>query len=156
VLTISVGYSGVVTAGLVAHWHLLQLRRGQESSGVIVRGLLAFGLLFTFVGTLLGGIWADQSWGRFWGWDPKENSALMIVLWAAILFHAKAAGLVKVRGFSIGAVLAIFTVLFAWLGINLLGVGLHSYGFTQGTLWGLIGYALAECAFLIWVLRKRA
>ena len=155
VLTISVGYGGVLAAGVVAHWHLMQLKRGNENSGDIVRGLLGFGLLFSFVGTLLGGVWADQSWGRFWGWDPKENGALMIVLWAAILFHAKASGLIRMRGLSVGAVLGISTVLFAWLGVNLLGVGLHSYGFTQGTLWGLGAYAIAEGSFLVWVTRKR-
>jgi ABC-type transport system involved in cytochrome c biogenesis permease subunit len=154
VLTITVGYAGVVAAGAAAHWHLLKLRKGARDGAGIVHGLLAFGLVFTFVGTLLGGIWADQSWGRFWGWDPKENGALMIALWAGILFHARASGQVGVRGFSVGAVLGIATVLFAWFGVNMLGVGLHSYGFTQGTLWGLGSYAVLEAGFLAWVLRS--
>ena len=154
VLTITVGYAGVVAAGAAAHWHLLKLRRGEPDGSEIVRGLMAFGLFFTFVGTLLGGVWADQSWGRFWGWDPKENGALMIALWAALLFHARACGQVGVRGFSVGSVLSIPTVLFAWFGVNLLGVGLHSYGFTQGTLWGLGTYAVLETVFLAWVLRR--
>lgn len=154
VLTITVGYAGVVAAGAAAHWHLLMLRRGEQDGSEIVRGLMAFGLFFTFVGTLLGGVWADQSWGRFWGWDPKENGALMIALWAAILFHARACGQVGVRGFSVGSVLSIPTVLFAWFGVNQLGVGLHSYGFTQGTLWGLGTYAVLETLFLAWVLRR--
>lgn len=154
VLTITVGYAGVVASGLAAHWHLVQLRRGRSDGAEVVRGLMAFGLFFTFVGTLLGGVWADQSWGRFWGWDPKENGALIIVLWAAALFHARKAGQIATRGFSVGAVLSISTVLFAWFGVNLLGVGLHSYGFTQGTFLGLAVYAVLQTLFLTWVLRR--
>lgn len=154
VLTITVGYAGVVASGLAAHWHLVQLRRGRNDGAEVVRGLMAFGLFFTFVGTLLGGVWADQSWGRFWGWDPKENGALIIVLWAAALFHARKAGQIANRGFSVGAVLSISTVLFAWFGVNLLGVGLHSYGFTEGTFLGLAAYAVLQGLFLAWVLRR--
>ena len=54
---------------------------------------------FSFIGTVLGGIWADQSWGRFWGWDPKENGALLIVIWNAMILHAKMSGLVKNKGY---------------------------------------------------------
>lgn len=154
VLTITVGYAGVVASGLAAHWHLVQLRRGRSDGAEVVRGLMAFGLFFTFVGTLLGGVWADQSWGRFWGWDPKENGALIIVLWAAALFHARKAGQIGVRGFSVGAVLSISSVLFAWFGVNLLGVGLHSYGFTEGTFLGLAAYAVLQGLFLAWALRR--
>lgn len=154
VLTITIGYGGVVAAGVAGHWHLLKSRDGSRDGSEIVRGLAAFGLLFTFVGTLLGGVWADQSWGRFWGWDPKENGALLIVLWVALMFHARSSGQIGTRGFSVGAVLSIATVLFAWFGVNLMGVGLHSYGFTEGTAWGLASYAVAEAVFLTWVLRK--
>ncbi len=153
VLTITIGYGGVVAAGLAAHWHLAGLRAGRSDGADVVRGMMAFGLFFTFVGTLLGGVWADQSWGRFWGWDPKENGALLIVLWVAALFHARASGMIGTRGFSIGSVLAISTVVFAWFGVNLLGVGLHSYGFTEGTLWGLGAFVLFEAAFLAWFAR---
>jgi len=153
VLTITIGYGGVVAGGLAAHWHLMGLRSGRREGGDVVRGLLAFGLFFTFVGTLLGGVWADQSWGRFWGWDPKENGALLIVLWVAALFHARSAGMIGTKGFSVGGVLSISTVVFAWFGVNLLGVGLHSYGFTEGTLWGLAAFALFEAAFLAWFAR---
>ena len=56
---------------------------------------MAFGLILSFIGTVLGGIWADQRWGRFWGWDPKENGALLIVLWCTTLYHARLAGWLK-------------------------------------------------------------
>ena len=66
-------------------------------------GVVCFATLFSFVGTVLGGIWADQSWGRFWGWDPKENGAVLIVLWCAIILHARWGGFIRQRGLMIMA-----------------------------------------------------
>src|SRR5574344_1894112 len=107
----------------------------------MVYGTLCFATLFSLIGTVTGGIWADQSWGRFWGWDPKENGALLIVLWVAGAFHARLSGMIGTRGFAAWTAGSISTVLFAWFGVNLLGVGLHSYGFTQGTFRGLAVWA---------------
>ena len=114
----------------------------------MIFGITAFGLIFSFIGTVLGGIWADQSWGRFWGWDPKENGALLIVLWCAILFHAKLAHWIDQLGFAIGSILGIIVVMLAWFGINLLGVGLHSYGFTSGIAKALFTYIGFELVFI--------
>lgn len=97
-----------------------------------VYGITCFSLFFSFLGTMLGGIWADESWGRFWGWDPKENGALMIVLWCAIMLHAKWGKLVEKRGLMILAIGGNIVTAWSWFGVNLLGVGLHSYGFTEG------------------------
>ena len=66
----------------------------------MIFGITCFSLFFSLVGTVLGGIWADQSWGRFWGWDAKENGALLIVIWNAIILHARWAGIAKIRGLS--------------------------------------------------------
>jgi ABC-type transport system involved in cytochrome c biogenesis permease subunit len=68
--------------------------------GRMMYGTLCFAIFFSFFGTVLGGLWADDSWGRFWGWDPKENGALMIVLWNALVLHARWDGMVKNRGLS--------------------------------------------------------
>jgi len=95
----------------------------------MVYGVVCFATLFSFVGTVLGGIWADQSWGRFWGWDPKENGALLIVLWNAIILHARWGGLVRDRGIMNLAVFGNVVTSFSWFGVNMLGIGLHSYGF---------------------------
>jgi cytochrome c-type biogenesis protein CcsB len=95
----------------------------------MVYGVVCFATLFSFVGTVLGGIWADQSWGRFWGWDPKENGALLIVLWNAIILHARWGGLVRDRGIMNLAVFGNIVTSFSWFGVNMLGIGLHSYGF---------------------------
>ena len=97
-------------------------------------GVLCFALFFSFVGTVLGGLWADDSWGRFWGWDPKENGALIIVLWNALVLHARWDGMIKGRGLAALTVLGLIVVGWSWFGTNELGVGLHSYGFTEGRL----------------------
>ena len=61
----------------------------------MIYGTICFAMFFSFVGTILGGIWADQSWGRFWGWDPKENGAVLIVLWNALILHARWSGIAR-------------------------------------------------------------
>jgi ABC-type transport system involved in cytochrome c biogenesis permease subunit len=155
VVTITMGYAGCMAAGLAGHVYLLQaIRRAEDDPGLrategAVYGLTAFGLIFSFLGTMLGGVWADQSWGRFWGWDPKENGALLIVLWCSILFHARVARMIGPRGFAVGAVLGVIVVLMAWIGINLLGVGLHSYGFTSGLARGLALSIVFEVLFVL-------
>jgi ABC-type transport system involved in cytochrome c biogenesis permease subunit len=157
VVCISIGYAGCCVAGLLGHIYLLQaLRRTPEDpvlqeTASAVYGALGFGMIFSFFGTMLGGVWADQSWGRFWGWDPKENGALVIVLWSAIVFHARLANLIGPRGFAAGCVLGVIGVLAAWLGVNLLGVGLHSYGFTSGLARGFFITCAVEVLFVVLV-----
>jgi ABC-type transport system involved in cytochrome c biogenesis permease subunit len=154
VVTITIGYAGCVAAGLAGHVYLLlALMRSTTAAKLksiarAVYGLLAFGLVFSFLGTMLGGVWADQSWGRFWGWDPKENGALLIVLWCAFLFHARIGNWIGDRGMAAGSVLGVIIVLMAWLGINLLGVGLHSYGFTSGLSLGFWTTVAVELLFV--------
>ena len=164
VVTISVGYAGCVIAGIIGHVFILNqlfypddpmFRRRTARS---LYAVLAFGLVFTFIGTVMGGIWADQSWGRFWGWDPKENGALLIILWCAILFHARLAGMIGQLGMAVGAVISIITVVLAWFGVNLLGVGMHSYGFTSGVARWLMAFVGAEVVFIavsVTLIRKK-
>ena len=95
----------------------------------MVYGIVCFATLFSFVGTVLGGIWADQSWGRFWGWDPKENGALIIVIWNAVVLHARWGGMIRERGLMVMAIVGNIVTSFSWFGVNMLGIGLHSYGF---------------------------
>ncbi len=104
----------------------------------MVYGSACFAILFMVIGTVLGGVWADQSWGRFWGWDPKENGALMIVLWLAILLHARLGGLIKDRGLMVMSVFSNIVTSFSWFGVNMLGIGLHSYGFMEKTFFRLM------------------
>jgi len=137
VICILFGYMGVFFAGVIAHIYLgakiLKLdKKGLKALYRVMLGVVAFGLIFSFLGTMLGGVWADQSWGRFWGWDPKENGALLIVIWCALSYHARLAGLIKDVGMAVMTAIGCVIVMAAWLGLNQLGVGLHSYGFTSG------------------------
>ena len=154
VLSITTGYAGVCVAGILGHVYILQtLARPKEkmlheTTYRNILGVLGFGLTMSFLGTNLGGIWADQSWGRFWGWDPKENGAMLIVLWCAIIFHAWIGKLIGPLGVAVASALGIIVVAWAWFGVNFLSVGLHSYGFTSGAATGLITYVVCEILFL--------
>ncbi len=138
VTTITIGYGTSLFAGVLGHVYLLQTIRTPfdkkylKTVNANVYGATLFALFFTLFGTILGGIWADQSWGRFWGWDPKENGALLIVMWQIMMLHLRITGFVKPMGFALGMILNNIVVILAWFGVNLLGVGLHSYGFATG------------------------
>ncbi len=115
----------------------------------MVYGIICFATLFSFVGTVLGGIWADQSWGRFWGWDPKENGALLIVLWNATILHARWGGLVRERGLMNLAVFGNIVTSWSWFGVNMLGIGLHSYGFTDAAFKWLMLFIGSQISLIL-------
>jgi ABC-type transport system involved in cytochrome c biogenesis permease subunit len=115
----------------------------------MVYGIVCFATLFSFVGTVLGGIWADQSWGRFWGWDPKENGALLIVLWNAIILHARWGKLVQERGLMNLAIFGNIITAFSWFGVNMLGIGLHSYGFMDAAFKWLMLFNVTQVALIL-------
>ena len=157
VITITVGYSGAFVAGILAHIYIFKgvftkslTKSTEKSITQMVYGIACFTLLFSFVGTVLGGIWADQSWGRFWGWDPKENGALLIVIWFAIILHARLGGYIQSRGLMLGAVFGNMVTSFSWFGVNMLGVGLHSYGFMERAFFWLILFMFSQ-ALVIWI-----
>ena len=114
----------------------------------MIYGTLCFSIFFSFIGTVLGGLWADDSWGRFWGWDPKENGALIIVLWNALVLHARWDGWVKDRGLAVLAIGGNIVTGWSWFGVNELGVGLHSYGFTEGVLFALGIFACSQLCMM--------
>lgn len=150
VTTVTLGYSATYIAGLLGiayiAWGLFFTTLSKEKHialGNMLYGVICFATLLSFVGTVLGGIWADQSWGRFWGWDPKENGAVLIVIWNALILHARWCGLVRQRGMAVLAVVGIMVTTWSWFGTNQLGVGLHNYGFNK---------TLAEGCMYTWVL----
>ena len=95
--------------------------------------MVAFTLLFSLIGTILGGIWAADSWGRFWGWDPKENGALLIVVWMLVILHARVGGYIREIGLHVCSVFGFMIIVFSWWHVNFLGIGLHNYGFTSAS-----------------------
>src|SRR4029077_14791684 len=120
-----------------------------KALGSALYGVVCFATLLSFVGTVLGGIWADQSWGRFWGWDPKENGALMIVVMNALILHARWGGMIKERGMSILAVAGNMITVWSWFGTNQLSVGLHNYGFNTTLALGCRYYWLSQMGIIM-------
>jgi ABC-type transport system involved in cytochrome c biogenesis permease subunit len=119
----------------------------QETARMIY-GTVCFAVFFSFFGTVLGGLWADDAWGRFWGWDPKENGALIIVLWNSVVLHAYWGHMVRQRGLAVLAVVGNVVTAWSWFGVNELGVGLHTYGFTEGVLL-ILGLVVAAHLLII-------
>ena len=168
VVIITIGYSTTFLAGFlgiayVCHKLVLSVfggtakygpklmsseKDGQRILGAMIYGITCFSLFFSLVGTVLGGIWADQSWGRFWGWDAKENGALLIVIWNAILLHARWSGIAKIRGISAIAIFGNVVTAWSWFGTNMLGVGLHSYGFMDKAFNPLMYFILSQMLFI--------
>lgn len=151
VTIITLGYTATFVAGFLGVAYILMgvanaLTRDRiKTLSQMIYGVVCFAMLLSFTGTVLGGIWADQSWGRFWGWDPKENGALMIVIWNALILHARWGGMIKQRGLANLAIAGNMVTGWSYFGTNQLGVGLHAYGFnnTLATgltiFWGLMG-----------------
>jgi len=155
VVAITTGYSAMFLAGTLAIIYVIRgvltrslTKQSADSLGRMTYGVVCFATLFSFIGTVLGGIWADQSWGRFWGWDPKENGAVLIVLWCAIILHARWGGFIRQRGLMIMAIFGNVVTSFSWFGVNMLGVGLHSYGFMQKAFPWLVGFIVSQLALM--------
>jgi ABC-type transport system involved in cytochrome c biogenesis permease subunit len=158
VVAITLGYAGTFVAGFLAmKWVILGAftnrltepmgdtgRPTGKVLGTMIYAIICFATLFSFVGTVLGGIWADQSWGRFWGWDVKENGALMIVLWNAIVLHARWGRVAHERGVACLAVAGNIVTAWSWFGVNMLGIGLHSYGHMDAAFIALVAFAVIQ------------
>ena len=155
VVAVTVGYASTFVAGFLA---LIYILRGfftktldaatGKALARMVYGIVCFATLFSFVGTVLGGIWADQSWGRFWGWDPKENGALIIVLWNALILHLRWGGIIRERGLINCAIFGNIVTAWSWFGVNMLGIGLHSYGFTEAAFKWLVLFVVSQLVFI--------
>jgi len=160
VVCVTLGYASTFVAGTLALTYVvlgvftpvLATNAGKSTLGKalaqMVYAIVCFATLFSFVGTVLGGIWADQSWGRFWGWDPKENGALMIVIWNALMLHARWGGLVRERGLMNLAIFGNIVTAFSWFGVNMLGIGLHSYGFMDAAFKWLMLFNATQILFI--------
>jgi len=136
VLSITLSYAAFALSLGVAHVALAQIIAGRKPTAILYTYLyktLQVGVLLLTTGTILGGVWANYSWGRFWDWDPKETWALTALLGYLFLLHGRISGLWGGFGLAVGSVIAFMSVLMAWYGVNfVLGAGLHSYGFGTG------------------------
>jgi ABC-type transport system involved in cytochrome c biogenesis permease subunit len=155
VVVVTTGYAAMFLAGMLAMIYIIRgvftrslKKPTADSLSRMTYGVVCFATLFSFVGTVLGGIWADQSWGRFWGWDPKENGAVLIVLWCAITLHARWGGFIRQRGLMIMAIFGNIVTSFSWFGVNMLGVGLHSYGFMDKAFPWLCAFIASQLALM--------
>jgi ABC-type transport system involved in cytochrome c biogenesis permease subunit len=169
VITITLGYaSGLITALLSIVYVLLRALRLDGGDATLLRsitraayGCICLTLVLSLIGTVLGGIWANDSWGRFWGWDPKENGALMIVLWSLAILHARVGGYIKEWGIHLASIFGGMIVAFSWWHVNFLNVGLHNYGFAAEKLWTVMVFYAIMSVFIVlgavtWLIEKRA
>jgi cytochrome c-type biogenesis protein CcsB len=163
VLTITLGYAAFFLAMGLGHLNLglFVLAPGRtaqlKSLSLFLYRSLQVGTFFLAIGTLLGGVWASYSWGRFWGWDPKETWALIALLGYLAVLHGRLIGWFKDFGLAVGAIAGFLLVLMAWYGVNyVLGTGLHAYGFGSGGAGWMLAFAVAEMVVIVLALARRA
>ena len=155
VFAIALGFASMILSGVVAHL-VLYRKAKQTPIFSLMYGTLVFGLVFTVLGTLLGGVWADFAWGRFWGFDPKECGALFVILWALLSLHLWAGKIISPRVFALLNAFNVIVTFLCWFGVNLLGVGLHSYGFQSDSLTWLTLFVAFDLAVIAAIFRRSA
>ncbi len=158
VLTIVSSYAAFVLTAALGHIALTMSLWGKRYAGpatevqFFIYRAMQIGVLLLAAGTILGGVWANYSWGRFWGWDPKETWALITLLCYLALLHGRLAGWWGGFGLAVGSVVCFLSVLMSWYGVNfVLGKGLHSYGFGTGGFSYVAAFALFEALFVVFV-----
>ena len=153
VLTITLSYAPLFLASALGIAGLVYIIKGEGESSEKVKALaqacyrcIQIGVVLLAAGTILGGVWADYSWGRFWGWDPKETWALIALLGYLAILHGRLVGWVRNFAMLAWSVVTFNLVIMAWYGVNfVLGAGLHSYGFGAGG----IEYVASFCGILL-------
>jgi cytochrome c-type biogenesis protein CcsB len=163
VLTITLSYAAFALALGFAHVILWRYIRSPEAADTLrplhdwLYRMMFIGLILLAAGTILGGVWANYSWGRFWGWDPKETWALIALLMYVVAIHGKMAGWWGDFGIAVAAVINFAGIIMAWYGVNyVLGAGLHSYGFGVGGEGYVLAFLAAEALYVaIAIVRHR-
>lgn len=154
VLTITLSYAAFALAmgfGHILLWRYARnpvAARADQSMHFWLYRVLQLGVILLAAGTILGGVWANYSWGRFWGWDPKETWALIALLCYILTLHGRLAGWWTQFGLVVASVVCFLAVLMAWYGVNfVLGKGLHSYGFGLGGEKYVVSFVVADLLF---------
>jgi len=139
VTTIILSYAALALSWMLANIVLIRGRFGSLTSKDLkyyedlIYAAIKVGIVLLAAGIILGGIWADYSWGRFWGWDPKETWSLIVLLIYVAVLHGKSTSWINTKGFIIFSAAGFMSVMMAWFGVNyILATGLHSYGFSEG------------------------
>src|SRR5579862_641882 len=157
VLTITLSYAAFLLA--MAFGHIVLYRFIRDPRNTPEDSLLHFwlyrvlqlGVLLLASGTILGGVWANYSWGRFWGWDPKETWALIALLCYLVVLHGRIVGWWDQFGLAVSSVVCFNAVLMTWYGVNfVLGKGLHSYGFGIGGESYVAAFVAADFTYVAW------
>lgn len=153
VLLVVGSYGIFLLAAFLGHCYLLLClarKRNDKTLAKLILQLLYLGLFMLIPGTILGGVWAAQSWGRFWDWDPKESWAFISSCVYLIIVHAYRFGKIQELGLVLGSILGMLSISFTWYGVNyILGTGFHSYGFGKGGEVFYYLYILGELTFVI-------
>jgi ABC-type transport system involved in cytochrome c biogenesis permease subunit len=162
VLTIVSSYAAFALTAALGHIALVMSFWGKRYAAAqgevqfFIYRAMQIGILLLAAGTILGGVWANYSWGRFWGWDPKETWALITLLCYLALLHGRLAGWWRGFGLAVGSVVCFLSVMMSWYGVNFIlgqnGKSLHSYGLSTGGLSYATGFAAFEIAFVAFVI----
>ena len=163
VMTIVASYGAFLLASLLGHAFLVRdviLRKAPDPHARLIvqtYRLMQVGLVLLTAGTILGGVWAAESWGRFWGWDPKETWALISIVVYFIMLHARYSHWIKDFGLAVAAVLGFVAIVWTFYGVNyVMATGLHSYGFGAGGEKWVGIWAVIELVFLaVCIIRMR-
>lgn len=161
VTTITISYAAFSIAMVLGNIALIRAIFGRNMSFIAEFETHAYravqlGCFLLTVGIILGGVWADYSWGRFWGWDPKETWALVALLGYLAVLHARLVGWITSFGLAVTSILAFSLVIMAWYGVNfVLGAGLHSYGFGAGGVEYVFAFVGVHILFVIYITTVR-
>ena len=156
VLMVVASYGVFLLAGVLGHVYLAKAAWNQPAQrdgpplGQSILHCLYLGTGLLIPGTILGGVWAAQSWGRFWDWDPKESWAFISSCVYLIIIHAHTFRHIQSKGLAVGSIIGLWAISFTWYGVNyVLGTGLHSYGFGSGGTVYYFGFLFADAMFLL-------
>ncbi len=156
VTTIILSYAALALSWMVANITLFKLfrksltKKDYRYHQDLIYTCIKVGIILLSAGIILGGVWADYSWGRFWGWDPKETWSLIVLLFYMALVHGKYSTWINTHRFVMASAAGFMTVMMAWFGVNyILASGLHSYGFSEGGAIFLGSFFAIQIAYLI-------